>query len=100
MEVQFQPWTRFNEPVETAAAEGRVRPSETCDNPLPGRSQWSLRSIGGEETNQYYPAVNEGTTPIEPDKTPEEGYHFTEDMTNKAIKWVRQQKALTPDHDA
>jgi arylsulfatase A-like enzyme len=52
--------------------------------------------IGGE-TNQYYPAIYEGTTPLEPDKTPEEGYHFTADMTNKAIKWVRQQKALMPD---
>ena len=52
--------------------------------------------IGGE-TNQYYPAIYEGTTPIEPEKAPEEGYHFTEDMTNKAIKWVRQQKALMPD---
>ena len=52
--------------------------------------------IGGE-TNQWYPAIYEGATPIEPEKTPEEGYHFTEDMTNKAIKWVRQQKALMPD---
>jgi len=52
--------------------------------------------IGGE-TNQYYPAIYEGTTPIEPPKTPAEGYHFTEDMTNKAIKWVHQQKALMPD---
>jgi arylsulfatase A-like enzyme len=52
--------------------------------------------VGGE-TNQYYPAIYEGTTPLEPEKTPEEGYHFTEDMTNKAIKWVRQQKALMPD---
>ena len=52
--------------------------------------------IGGE-TNQYYPAIYEGTTPVEPDKTPEEGYHFTEDMTDKAIDWVRQQKSLMPD---
>jgi arylsulfatase len=52
--------------------------------------------IGGE-TNQYYPAIYEGTTPVEPDKTPEEGYHFTEDMTDKAIKWIRQQKALMGD---
>jgi arylsulfatase len=52
--------------------------------------------IGGE-TNQYYPAVYEGTTPVEQERTPEEGYHFTEDMTDKAIGWVRQQKALTPD---
>jgi len=49
------------------------------------------------ETNQYYPSIYEGTTAVEPEKTPEQGYHFTEDMTNKAIKWVRQQKALTPD---
>jgi arylsulfatase A-like enzyme len=52
--------------------------------------------IGGE-TNQYYPAIYDGTTPIEPDKTPEEGYHFTEDMTDKAIKWISQQKALMGD---
>ncbi|MBS1518043.1 MAG: arylsulfatase [Bacteroidetes bacterium] len=52
--------------------------------------------IGGE-TNQFYPAIYEGTTPIEQEKTPEEGYHFTEDMTNKAISWVKQQKALIPD---
>jgi arylsulfatase len=52
--------------------------------------------IGGE-TNQYSPAIYNGTVPIEPDRTPEEGYHFTEDMTDKAIDWVRQQKALMPD---
>ncbi len=52
--------------------------------------------IGGE-TNQWYPAAYEGTTPIEIEKTPEEGYHFTEDMTTKAIKWIRAQKSLTPD---
>jgi arylsulfatase A-like enzyme len=51
----------------------------------------------GGETNQYYPALYEGTIAIEPEKTPEEGYHFTEDMTNKAIKWIRQQKSLMPD---
>jgi arylsulfatase A-like enzyme len=52
--------------------------------------------IGGE-TNQYAPAIYDGTTPVEPDRTPEEGYHFTEDMTDRAIDWVRQQKALTGD---
>ena len=49
--------------------------------------------IGGE-TNQWDPGIYEGTIPIEPPKTAEEGYHFTEDMTDKAISWVRQQKAL------
>jgi arylsulfatase A-like enzyme len=52
--------------------------------------------IGGE-TNQYAPALYEDTVPVEPDRTPEEGYHFTEDMTDHAIGWIRQQKALMPD---
>jgi arylsulfatase len=51
----------------------------------------------GGETHQFYPAIYEGTTPMEQGKSPEEGYHFTEDMTNKAMGWVRQQKALMPD---
>ena len=52
--------------------------------------------IGGE-TNQYAPAIYDDRVPIEPDRGPEEGYHFTEDMTDKAIGWIRQQKALMPD---
>jgi arylsulfatase len=51
----------------------------------------------GGETNQYAPALYFGTTPVEPDRTPEEGYHFTEDITDRAIAWVREQKALMPD---
>jgi arylsulfatase A-like enzyme len=52
--------------------------------------------IGGE-ANQYAPALYDGTVPVEPDRTPEEGYHLTEDLTDRAIDWVRQQKALMPD---
>ena len=47
--------------------------------------------------NQWYPSLYEGTTPIEVKKTPEEGYHFMDDMTDKAIGWIGQQKALIPD---
>jgi arylsulfatase A-like enzyme len=52
--------------------------------------------IGGE-ANQWYPTLYEGTVPVEPKKTPEEGYHFMDDMTTKAMNWIGQQKALTPD---
>jgi arylsulfatase len=52
--------------------------------------------VGGE-ANQYYPGLYEGTKPIEPEKTPEEGYTLTEDLADRAITWVRQQQALTPD---
>ena len=37
------------------------------------------------------------TAPIEQPKTVEEGYHFTEDMTDQAIDWIKQQKALMAD---
>jgi arylsulfatase A-like enzyme len=52
--------------------------------------------IGGEN-NQWEPALYEGTTPIEPPATAEEGYHLTEDLTDRATSWIRQQKALMPD---
>ena len=52
--------------------------------------------VGGE-ANQYYPGLFEGTTAVEPPKTPEEGYTLNEDLGDKAINWLRQQKSLTPD---
>jgi arylsulfatase A-like enzyme len=52
--------------------------------------------IGGEN-NQWDPALYDGTTPVEPPATPEEGYHLTEDLADRAVSWMRQQKALMPD---
>lgn len=52
--------------------------------------------IGGEN-NQWEPALYEGTTPVEPPATPEEGYHLTEDLADHAVNWMRMQKALMPD---
>jgi arylsulfatase len=66
------------------------------------QDRWPTRSgfekfygfIGGE-TNQWAPLIYDGVTLVE---TPEDpNYHFTVDMTNQAISWVRYQKALTPD---
>jgi len=50
--------------------------------------------IGGE-TNQWAPLVYDGTTQVEIPENP--NYHFTTDMTNQAISWIRFQQALTPD---
>ncbi|HEY2879117.1 arylsulfatase [Nocardioides sp.] len=52
--------------------------------------------IGGEN-NQWDPSLYNGTTAVEPPATAEEGYHLTDDLTDHAIGWVRQQKALMPD---
>lgn len=50
--------------------------------------------IGGE-TNQWAPAIYDGTIRVEPPHDP--NYHFTTDMTDQAINWVNAQQALTPD---
>ena len=50
--------------------------------------------IGGE-TNQWAPAVFDGTVRVEPGEM--ENYHFTTDMTDQAINWVSAQQSLTPD---
>lgn len=48
------------------------------------------------ESSQYEPAVVENTVRIAPAHG-RKNYHFTEDMTDKAVSWIRQQRALTPD---
>ena len=65
--------------------------------PSPGNGFEYFYGFLGGETNQWYPAIYEGTTPVEPWGTPEDGYHFMDDMTDKAIAWTRQQKSIAPD---
>ena len=83
----------FGKSHETAAWE--VSPSGPTD-------RWPTRSgfdhfygfIGGE-TNQWAPAIYEDMSRVEVPK--DANYHFTTDMTNKAIRWISAQKSLTPD---
>ncbi len=49
------------------------------------------------ETHQYYPVIFENTTPVDPNKSPEEGYHFMTDMTDRAIARMRFSKSVAPD---
>jgi arylsulfatase A-like enzyme len=65
--------------------------------PHPGGGFEYFYGFIGGETNQWYPAIYENTSPIEPWGTPEDGYHFMGDMTDKAIAWTRQQKSIAPD---
>ncbi|WP_010486023.1 sulfatase-like hydrolase/transferase [Pseudomonas sp. S9] len=48
------------------------------------------------ETNQYYPTIFENTKAVNPDKSPEEGYHFMTDITDRAIARVRYSKSVAP----
>jgi arylsulfatase A-like enzyme len=85
------------------AAFGKYHETPPWEISIAGpQDRWPTRSgfekfygfIGGE-TNQWAPLVYDGITIVE---TPEDpNYHFTTDMTNQAISWVRFQQALAPD---
>lgn len=49
------------------------------------------------EMNHWYPVLFDGTTPVEPDRTPEQGYHLSEDLVDRAIDWVDTQHTLKPE---
>jgi arylsulfatase len=53
--------------------------------------------IVGGETNQWAPTLYLGNYPVEPPATAEEGYHFSEDIVDRAIAWVRGTRVMTPD---
>ena len=68
------------------------------------KRQWPLgrgfeRFYGflGGETNQWYPDLVYDNHPIEPPALPEDGYHLTVDLTDRAIEFVRDAKAIAPD---
>ena len=50
----------------------------------------------GGETNQYYPALYHDNHTVAAEKTPEEGYHLTEDLVDKAINFIADAKQVAP----
>ena len=50
----------------------------------------------GAETNQWYPELVYDNHPVDQPKTPEEGYHFTDDITGKAIEFIKDAKMIAP----
>ncbi len=51
----------------------------------------------GGETHQYYPELVYDSHQVEPPKTPEEGYHITEDLVDKAVSFIADAKQVAPD---
>lgn len=45
------------------------------------------------ETSQWYPVLYRNTAAVAQPKPPEQGYHFTADMTDEAIAWTRNTRA-------
>lgn len=80
-----------------------LAPGEEC-NLAAYKGRWPLgrgfeRFYGwlGGETNSYYPDLVHDNHPIEPPARPEDGYHLADDMTEKAIEFIRDAKVIDPD---
>ncbi|MCU0507153.1 MAG: arylsulfatase [Anaerolineae bacterium] len=50
----------------------------------------------GGDTHQYYPELVYDNHSVEPEKTPEEGYHLTEDLVDHAIAFIADAKQVAP----
>ena len=51
----------------------------------------------GGDTHQYYPELVRDNTQIEPETTPEQGYHLTPDLVEKATAMIADAKQVAPD---
>ncbi|MFI6826472.1 arylsulfatase [Kribbella sp. NPDC050241] len=51
----------------------------------------------GPGVSQWHPPLWENGTPLEPPRTPEEGYHLEADMADRTIGWIQRQKSIQPD---
>ncbi|HKE00979.1 MAG TPA: arylsulfatase [Planctomycetota bacterium] len=49
------------------------------------------------EASQWEPNLVRNTTIVHPPKTPQQGYHLTEDIADDAIAWLRRHEAFTPE---
>jgi arylsulfatase A-like enzyme len=68
------------------------------------KSQWPVgrgfeRFYGflGAETNQWYPDLVYDNHPVEQPATPEQGYHLSTDLTDRALSFIQDSKAIAPD---
>ena len=65
----------------------------------PTGSTWGCDTFYGfmaGETDQYYPVLYRNTSPINPPRTPEQGYSFSEDMADETIAWINNVGATNP----
>ncbi len=78
-------------PAEQVSAAGRY------DRWPLGRGFQRYYGFLGGDTHQYYPDLVYDMHQVEPPSTPEEGYHLTPDLVDKAIGFIADSKQLAPD---
>jgi arylsulfatase len=77
--------------------EPEISPAGPFDRWPTGQGFEYFYGFNQGETHQYYPVLYRNTTPVNAPKTPEQGYHFTTDITDETIAWTRNVRAANPD---
>ena len=92
LRIQHGAWGKWhNTPAEDTTAAG---PFEEWPTGL--GFEYFYGFLAGEASH-YEPHLVRNTTVVAPPKTPEEGYHLSEDLADDAINWLRNHKALQAD---
>ena len=65
------------------------------DWPL-GRGFERFYGFLGAETNQWYPDLTYDNHSVDQPQLPEEGYHFSVDITDKALSFIKDAKVVAP----
>lgn len=86
-----------------AVGKWHLTPTEQCTAAGP-YDRWPLgrgfeRYYGflGGDTHQYYPDLVHDNHQVQPPRTPEQGYHLTEDLADHAIQFIADAKQIAPD---
>ena len=77
--------------------EAEMNLASTRRNWPTGRGFERFYGFLGAETNQWYPELVYDSHPVDPPRSPEEGYHLTEDLTDKALEFIKDAKVLAPE---
>jgi arylsulfatase len=77
--------------------EAEMNLASTRRNWPTGRGFERFYGFLGAETNQWYPDLVYDGHPVDPPRPPEEGYHLTEDITDKALTFIKDAKVIAPE---
>jgi arylsulfatase len=86
-----------------ALGKWHLTPTEQCSAAGPydrwplGRGFERFYGFMGGDTHQYYPDLVFDNHQVQPPRTPEQGYHLTEDLVDHAIEFIADSRQVAPD---
>jgi arylsulfatase len=86
-----------------ALGKWHLTPTQECSAAGPylrwplGRGFERFYGFLGGDTNQYFPDLVYDNHQVAPPRTPEQGYHLTEDLVDRAIEFISDAKQVAPD---